>query len=285
MELIIARLIGRAETGGAERPPASHAEEYALAQRLRALVGEEAEGARSDHGPAAEALQLAAYLDGAMEPAARAAFECELVRSPHRRDELLSTAAWLDELAARQELPPADATVLAMSLDTPVSVTSAKPSRQARGFAAFVERLLPQRRFAIASALATVLIAVVGVDIALRISPPLAPPAAEQGQVIRSFRDAPSALQAGQRNVMILTAETINALIAFQEQQPADAQRAELLRTLARAGASALDAGNVRAVTLQPRLSEYLARRTGPLPTTISATLAPDGTLALERAD
>ena len=88
IELIINRLIGQAESGNPE--PLSQVEGRALSQCLRALVDAEAgeQGtAGLDRGAAAEALQLAAYLDGGMDAAERAAFERDLVRSPERRDE------------------------------------------------------------------------------------------------------------------------------------------------------------------------------------------------------
>src|SRR5262245_34223756 len=125
LERIITRLIGQAEAGeGAKNPPSSPistAEGRALSQRLRAIVDGEASEAGTkiaDRGAAADALTLAAYLDGSMSAAEREAFETELTRSPARRDDLIAAAAWIDEIAARQTTPPADATALAIALDT-----------------------------------------------------------------------------------------------------------------------------------------------------------------------
>ena len=286
IEPIIARLIGRAETGEARPNPLSREESHALSQRLRALVREEAAGSSGpDHGPAAEALRLATYLDGAMDPVERATFERELVDSPERRDELIGAVAWLDDLAAKRALPPADALELAMALDTP-----APPTPRGRGMAAIVEWLLPRPRLAMAtSALATVAIAAVGLDIALHMSPLMnRPPVVESGQPTQATYDRPflpnSTIRPGQSDQILLTAETINAVIAYQD-KPAEPQRLELLRVLARAGAPAFDARSVRSIALQPKLSERLRQRDGRLPTTISASLSLDGTLRLDSAD
>jgi len=281
MEFMIARLLGRAETGTLDQSALSHEDRQALAQRLRDLLDEGSQGASgTDRGPAAEAAQLAAYLDGAMDSEERAAFERELLQSPQRRDELLSTAAWLDELAARPETPPADATELAMALGTPVS----QPARR-RGIAAFLESLLPRQRFAVASALAAVLIAVVGVDIAVRMTSQVGVPSVQYGErtALPSPGD-PLRTWQGSSNRIVLTAETINALVAYRD-NPEEPQRQALVRTLNRAGAAAFDNRNVRSITLQPRLVELLNNRSGPLPARLSAELAPDGTLTLDRAD
>ena len=120
LEQIIARLIGPAETGEGGPRPLSPAERRALSQRLRAIVDDDAaeRGAEApDRGPAADALKLAAYLDGGMSASERDAFEAELVRSPARRDDLIAAVAWIEQISAQQEMPPADATALAIALE------------------------------------------------------------------------------------------------------------------------------------------------------------------------
>ena len=69
LERIIERLIGQAEPGENGPGPLPPAESRALSQRLRAIVDGEAreDGATIlDRGLAADALKLAAYLDGSM---------------------------------------------------------------------------------------------------------------------------------------------------------------------------------------------------------------------------
>src|SRR5262245_53458980 len=98
LERIITRLIGQAEPGEGAPSPFSPAEGRALSQRLRAIVDGEAgeSGAKvPDRGTAADALQLAAYLDGSMSAAERETFEAELTLSPARRDDLIAAAAWI----------------------------------------------------------------------------------------------------------------------------------------------------------------------------------------------
>jgi hypothetical protein len=284
IEPMINRMIGQAETGGGEH--LSHEESRQLSQRLRELVAKEADEAVSpDRGAAAEALLLAAYLDGGMDPAERAAYERELTYSPERRDELVDAAAWLDVLAARSELPPADATELLMTLDTP----AAAPPPRGRGLAALIEWLLPRPRLAIAtSALATLAIAGVSLDLALHFSPlrtTFSPPATE---TVRTFGpiDSPNTqtMRPMLPNRILLTAETINAMVAYQE-NPSEQQRSELLRALIRAGAPAIDTSKVQSIAVLPRLAEWLRQRGGRLPAAILATLSPNGTLTLENAD
>jgi len=281
MEPIIERLIGRAEAG--EAGSLTPEEGRALSQRLRALVDGDPASTGPDRGPAEEALRLAAYLDGTLDAAARADFERELVHSPERRDELIAAVAWLDQLAARREAPPADALQRAMALDTP------PPQPRGRGFAAVVEWLLPRPRLAIAtSALATLAIAAVGVDIALHLSPlATRPPAIGETlepPPIRTHLPPPSTIRPLPQGRILLTAETINAVLAYQE-QPAEQRRLDLIGALARAGSPAFDARNVRVITVQPRLLERLRQRNERLPAEIAASLSLDGNLRLESAD
>lgn len=303
LEQIIARLVGPAETGETAPGPLTPAEGRALSQRLRAIVdgdgAERGEGA-SDRGLAADALTLAAYLDGSMSARERDAFEAELTRSPARRDDLIAAAAWIDALAARQETAPADATALALALEPP-----AQAARAARGggFAGLVEWLLPRPRLAMAaSALASLAIVAVGIDIALHTHPrfqqaiqaqfvPPGGPAVIPGDGMTSARQPPAnakterpgapAPQLG--DPIVLTAETINALIAYRD-DPSAARQERLLAAMARAGAAPIAADRVRAIMLQPQLYERLTRR-GDLPSQITARFTVAGELVIAIAN
>ena len=95
--------------------------------RLRAIVDDDAGehvSEAADHGPAADALKLAAYLDGGMSASERDAFEAELVRSPARRDDLIAAVDWIEQMSAHQAMPPADATALAIALEREAPVRS-----------------------------------------------------------------------------------------------------------------------------------------------------------------
>ena len=301
LEQIIARLIGPAEPGEEGARPQSAAERRALSSRLRAIVdgdvGERGGGA-PDHGPAADALKLAAYLDGGMNAAERDAFEAELVRSPARRDDLVAAAEWIEQMSARQELPPAEATALAIALEQ--AVPSA-PARHSAGFVGWIESLLPRPRLAIAtSALAMVAIVAVGIDIALHTNPQFrqaiqsqsSPPGGPDAWQDSSTRLPPSsarperpllppAPQLG--DPILFTAETINALNAYRD-DPSASRRQELLAALVRAGAPEIPVDHVRSIALQPPLVERLAKPGGSLPTHISARLSIDGELAISIA-
>jgi hypothetical protein len=303
LERIIARLVGPAE--GAESAPLSPAEGRALSQRLRAIVNGdagEAGGGTPDRGPAADALQLAAYLDGSMTASERDAFEAELTASPARRDELIAAAAWIDALAARQETAPADAATLAVALETPAS---SAPATRGAGFAGLIEWLLPRPRLAMAtSALASFAILAVGVDIALHTHPQFrqviqsqssppggpvvapghdsAPPRAMFPANTKTDRPGAPAPQLG--DPIVLTAETINALIAYRNDS-SPARQKELLAALARAGAAPIPADRVRAIMLQPQLYERLTQQRGELPTWISARFAVGGELVIAIAN
>ena len=308
LERIIARLIGQAEGGQAGARPLSPVEGRAVSQRLRAIVDGDADehGADiRDHGLAADALTLAGYLDGSMTAPEREAFEAELVRSPPRRDELIAAAAWIDGIAAQREMPPADATALAIALGA--SAPSGSATRRA-GFTGLIEWLMPRPRLAIAtSALASIAIVAVGIDIALHTNPQFrqaiqSQSSAPGGPVLNSpgngwqdtstrapmsnaqpGRFPPPAPQLG--DPIILTAETINALIAYRG-DPSPARRQGLLAALARAGAAPIAADRVRAIALQPQLYERLTQpRQGGLPTWIAAKLSVDGELAITIAN
>src|SRR5262249_47612194 len=98
-------------------------------------------------------------------------YERQLMGSPDRRDELVSAAAWLDEIEAKTEAPPAELTAFALKLDN-ARPEPHKPSR----FVAFIERLFPGPRLALAtSAIASVAIVAVGLDVALKVNPGLMP--------------------------------------------------------------------------------------------------------------
>ncbi len=305
IEPIIARLTGQAEHAA----PLSAAG-VALARRLRAMVESEAgEGGfqRSDqtpdHGPAADALQLAAYLDGAMTAMERDAFEAALAQSPGRREALIAAVAWIEEVATRNENPPAALTALAIALED-----GPKPAGRA-GVTGFIEWLLPRPRLAIAtSALASIAIVAVGFDIALHMSPSLRPavqspapqvaPAADRpasGVVMRETSMLPPMsaavpIHSPQPSVprdgdpFVLTAETINALIAYRN-DPSPARRTELLAVLARSGAPAVPVERVRTITVQSLLLERLTKPAGGLPTRIATRLSMDGVLSIAGMD
>ena len=304
LERIIARLIGQAEGGEGTVRPLSPAESRAVSQRLRAIVDGEATDhgdAAPDHGAAADALKLAAYLDGGMTAAERDAFEAELVRSPARRDELIAAAAWIDEIAAGQAAPPADVTALAIALETP-----APAAKGGAGFAGWIERLLPRPRLAIASAaLASIAIVAVGIDIAFHTNPQFrqliqSQPSPPDGSIVvapgqgvpdtfarqspsnaKADRPAQPAAQPG--DPFVLTAETINALVAYRN-DPSPARQQALLAALTRAGAAPIPADRVRAIMLQPQLYERLTQR-GDLPHWISARLTIGGELVIAIAN
>jgi hypothetical protein len=290
LERIIAHLIGPAEGGQPGSRALSAAESRAISRRLRAIVDGEGGAEGADSGPAAEALTLASYLDGSMTGAERAAFEAELVRSPARRDDLIAAATWLDEIAAKQEMPPPEVTARAIALETP-----ATPARRAAGFTGFVDWLLPRPRLAIATAiLASIAIVAVGIDIALHTNP-------QFRQVVQSQSTPPSGslmpgggwrdssareptspperpfLPAKPGEPIVLTAETINALVAYRDDR-SPARRQDVLTALARAGAAPLPGDRVRAITVEPKLYERLTQPRG-LPTRIAARLSLDGEL------
>lgn len=294
LERIIARLVG--STAAAEEGAISPAEGRALSQRLREIVdgtASAAGGQNPDQGMAADALKLAAYLDGSMADSERSAFEAGLVGSPTRRDELIAAAAWIDEIAARPETPPADAAALAIALET------AAPAKRGPGFAGLIEWLLPGRRLAMAtSALASMAILAVGVDIALRTHPqfqqmmqsqssrtPVATPNDGSPQIHSMFPNAePNGPAPQPGDPVVLTAETINALIAYRNDPSAERQK-QLLTALARAGAAPIPADRVRAIMLQPQLYERLTQQPGDLPARISARISVAGELVIAIAN
>jgi hypothetical protein len=300
LEQIIARLIGQAETADASPRPQSPADRRVLSRRLRAIVGDDA-GERGseapDRGPAADALKLAAYLDGGMSASERDAFEAELVRSPARRDDLIAAVEWIEQISAQRAMPPADATALAIALERDPPST---PAKHSAGLTGWIGWLPPRPRLAIVtSALATFAIVAVGIDIALHTNPQFReaiqsqsspaggsdapawqhdatrlPPSNAQSQ--RPL--LPPAPQLG--DPILLTAETINALIAYRD-DPTGSRRQELLAALVRAGAPEIPADRVRSVALQPQLYERLTQPRGSLPAQISARLSIDGELAI----
>jgi hypothetical protein len=302
LERIIARLVGQAESGEGGSPAFSPAEGRVLSLRLRAIVdGDAAEhgAAGTDVGPAADALKLAAYLDGGMTASERDAFEAELARSPARRDDLIAALAWIDEVAARQAMPPAHVAASAIALETPPAPAAAQ---RGAGFAGWIEWLLPRPRLAFAtSALASIAIVAVGIDIAFHTNP-------QFRQVVQSQvsprdmvspgdgsntsarvppshakTDRPSAPVARLGDPIILTAETINALIAYRD-DPSPARQKELLAALARAGSGPIPADRVRVIMLQPQLYERLTQR-GTLPGWISARITVGGELVIAIAN
>jgi hypothetical protein len=293
LDRIIARLVGQAEPGEPGAP--SPAEGRAVSQRLRAIVdGDVDERDERDRGLAADALTLAAYLDGSMSAPERDAFEAELTRSPSRRDDLIAAAAWIDQIAARRQTPPAEATALAIALEQRMD----GPAARRAGFTGFIEWLLPRPRLAIAtSALASIAIVAVGIDIALHTSPQFRQAIQPQSPALSTPGDSgrgtstrqpsnarperpfpPPAPQLG--DPVVLTAETINALLAYRD-DPSPARQKELLAALERAGSAPIAADQVRAIMLQPQLYERLTQPRSTLPTWISARLTIGGELAI----
>lgn len=296
LERIIAHLIGPAEGGKPGSRALSAAECRAISQRLRAIVDGEGGTEGADSGPAAEALKLAAYLDAGMTGPERDAFEAELVRSPARRDDLTAVAAWIDEIAAKQEMPPPDLAARAIALEAPAA---AVPARRAAGFTGFIEWLLPRPRLAIAtSALAALAIVAVGIDIALRTNPQfrqvvqstppggsLSPGDGWRDSSARGPESPPERafLPAKPGDPIVLTAETINALIAYRD-DPSPALRQDVLAALARAGAAPLPGDRVQAITVEPKLYERLTEPRG-LPARIAARLSLNGELIVTIAN
>src|SRR5262249_3192611 len=157
-----------------------------------------------------------------------------------------------------------------------------------------IEWLLPRPRLAIAtSALASLAIVAVGIDIALHISPQLRPgiqsePTPPDGLPLppmplawrdSAAREQTSRLQPAARSLpvtpdarVVLTAETINALIAYRA-DPSPTRKQELLAALARAGAAPFSADRVRAIAIEPRLYEQLTQPRSGLPTRIATRL------------
>jgi hypothetical protein len=287
LEQIIARLVGQAEPGEAGQKPLLPAERRALSQRLRAIVDDAGgvPGKVPDRGAAADALRLAAYLDGSMGASEREAFEAELASSPLRRDELMASVAWIDAVEAQPMTPPAALTVRALALESPAQGAAAT---RGSGFAGWIEWLLPRPRLAIAtSALASFAILAVGLDIALHMN--LQFRAAIQPQIEATAPGIPdtTARQPPDRtflpslpgNSIILTAETINALLAYRD-DPSAARSQELLTTLTRAGAP-VSSNGVRRIVVNAQVYDRLTQRTGALPTRISARLSMNGELVI----
>ena len=302
IEQIIARLIGPAEPGDAGPRPQSPAERRALSHRLRAIVGDDAyerESEAPDRSPAADALKLAAYLDGGMSASERDAFEAELVRSPARRDDLIAAVDWIEQMSAHQAMPPADATARAIALEREAP---SAPATRSAGFSGWIERLLPRPRWAIAtSALATFAIVAVGIDIALHTNPQFrqaiqsqsSPAGGSDAPAWQDISRLPSSNALPERPLLppapqlgdpiLFTAETINTLLAYRD-DPSAARRQDLLAALMRAGAPDIPADRVRAIAIQPQLVERLSKPRGDLPTQISARLSLDGELAISIA-
>jgi len=288
-DLLISRLIGQGEASDAGQPPLSAAQSQALSRRLRGILETgQPSSTGLDRGPAAEAMQLAAYLAGTMAPAERASFERELAESPDRRDALLSAAAWLDRLATLQDEPSPAALERVSALESPA--TPPRPWWQAAA-----EWLLPGPRLAIAtSALATIAIVAVGLDIAMHMSPSVQP--APQPNVATTAETppmrtilppnsmVPPAARTGEQGRAPLTAETINAITAYLE-RPEPQQIQGLLVALTRAGAGTFAPSGVQKVAMAPEMAERLRQRGGRLPTRISASLSMDGTLRLEAVE
>jgi len=164
-----------------------------------------------------------------------------------------------------------------------------------------IEWLLPRPRFAMATAaLASIAIVAVGIDVALHTNPQfrqvIQPQIASPGGPVvgvpgdstlrppsAMLPDRPGAPAPQLGDPIVLTAETINALIAYRN-DASPARLKELLAALARAGSAPIPAESVRAIMLQPQLYERLTQR-GELPTAISARFAVGGELVIAIAN
>lgn len=301
IETIVTRLIGEGEQGD-RSPPLAPGASYALSQRLRAMVAGDTGGAPApDCGTAEEALKLACYLDGTMDASERAAYERALAGSPERRDDLVSAAAWLAEIEAKKQAPPAELTALALALDDarPARIEAARPS----GFVAFLERLFPGPRLAVAtSAIASVAIVAVGLDIALHVTNPgLAPSHQVAGVPSTTVAHPPRsnerpwvdpqtrnpeqrpmvyAMPPGHAD-LALNRELMDAVLAYRK-NPTLPQRQQLLAALARAGLTAEDARRVETITVQQALYEQLALGAASPVASILTQLTDDGRLVLD---
>jgi hypothetical protein len=301
IEPIIARLIGRAEQGDATPRPVSPEEGRELSRRLRDLVNADAGGGAPDQGSAEEALKLAAYLDGTMGADERAAFERDLVHSPQRREELISAAAWLDEIEAKRQLPPASIAARALALDV------ARPRAATEGwwvrFVRSLDATFSGRRLAVATtALASVAIVAVGLDIALHTNPALFG-TPESGTTPQLQAGAPNwpdrvALEPRARmpseetrpprfalpmraSEINSNAELIDAVIAYHD-DPSQRNRQQLLAALARGGLPAQEAGLVQTIEVQKRLRDRFGSAGGRRVLTVAISLVSDGTLTLD---
>lgn len=302
IDLIVTRLIGQGEQGD-KSPPLAPGASYALSQRLRDLVGAEAGGPHAaDRGQAEEALRLAAYLDGTMDAAERTAYERELARSAARREELVGAAAWLDEIEARRQAPPAELSAFAVALGERNAAPVAASTWRER-VAAWLERLFPTRRLAYAtSALASVAILAVGLDIALHLSPRstttqqvvMAPTTAAHPPRVaeRPWHEHPQAREADGRPMQYsmppqgqvdveFRPELLQALLAYRKDS-SQPQRQQLLAALARAGLTAEDARRITTITVQPQLYEYADLGSASPVVRIAGRINPDGSLVLD---
>ena len=164
INLLIRWLTGAAQPGGQGLVHLSPAARRGLARQLRERIDQDS-GASEIAGDAgndalAEAMRLAAYLDGRMKEDEKASFENDLAQSADRRRQLISALAWLDALSAQQISAPAHLIERAIALESSTQATVAAP--WPRRIAGFVASLVPRNRriFATASLAAIVVLAI-----------------------------------------------------------------------------------------------------------------------------
>src|SRR5262245_32125208 len=102
VNLLIRCLPRAAQSGDQDLIRLSPTARLALAQELRERIDQNHSRGRvageADEDALAATMQLAAYLDGRMTEAEKAAFEGALAQSGERRTELISAVTWLDAL-------------------------------------------------------------------------------------------------------------------------------------------------------------------------------------------
>jgi len=258
IEALIRRL-----AGGEGQEPLSPAEERAL--RLAVHDGAE-ETARSgeDGGAAAEHLRLAAYLDGTMTAREKAAFEQELARSPAGREQLISAAAWLDDIEAKRQSAPDHLVRQALALHAAKSDETAE---------AWWQQWLPAPRrpwVLAAAALASVAIVIVGIQVVRQVTssgPSFKLP--EIAGVDRPAETRPAAL----KRKIDASAELIGAVLAY-DRNPGAQQRADLLARLKGSGTVGIDLDRIQTIEIEKALKDRL--QTNPPPAISLAAPAPD---------
>jgi len=125
---------------------------------IRRLAASEPRG-RPEGGTSDEHMRLATYVDGGMPDQEKAAFEQELAGSADRREELVGSVAWFDELDAKRQPAPDHLVRQVLALDRRAPVEIAQPWW--RGWLPVSGR---QWAFAAASVAASVVAALIAVQ-------------------------------------------------------------------------------------------------------------------------
>jgi hypothetical protein len=268
IDALIRRLAG---SEGPEQEPLSPAQERAV--RLAVHGGAEAAGARSRAGrdAAAEHLRLAAYLDGTMTAQEKAAFEEELARSPFGREQLISAAAWLDDIGAKRQSAPDHLVQQALALDAADSRQTAEP---------WWQWLAPRRRWVLAAgALASVAIVLVAIQAARQVTssgPSFKPP--EIAGADRPAETRPAAL----KRKVDASPELVSAILAY-DRNPGTEQRKELLARLMGPSTLGIDLDRIQTIEIDKALRDRL--QAGAPPATISLAAPAADRLVLGLAD